>query len=101
MALNADEKKLFEELQARLNEPDEDDNFEVELYDTNVGKGARVPYKSAKGWLHEIFGIGDAPAPKTEQGSGAGSGAPAPGTGDAGAGGAAPAPQGYFGRKSS
>jgi hypothetical protein len=100
MALNADEKKLFEELQARLNEPDEDDNFEVELYDTNAGKGARVPYKSAKNWLHEIFGIGDAPAPKAGEGSGTGGGAPAPGTGD---GGAAPAtgPQGYFGRKTS
>ena len=63
MALNDDEKKLLEELQQRAAAPDEDDDFEIEVYDTNAGKGARIPFKQGKSWLHETFGIGQAPAP--------------------------------------
>lgn len=67
MALNADEKKLLEELNARANEPDEDDDFEIEVYDTSAGKGARIPYKKGKNWLHATFGIGQPDAPEAPE----------------------------------
>jgi hypothetical protein len=96
VALNDDEKRLLAELQQRMNEPDEDDDYEVEVYDTTAGKGARVPYKAAKGWLHDVFGIG---TPAAAPGDGGGDG----GTGDEGAPPAGPAKgkgksAGYFGR---
>lgn len=96
MALNADEKKLLAELMERDKAPEDDENFEVEIYDTTKGRGARVPYKQAKGWLHETLGLGQAPpesAPAGEGGpAGAGQGEdPKPDSGPAGGG--------YFGRK--
>lgn len=103
--LNADESKLLDELLARRDAPDDDDGYEVEIYDTNAGKGARVPFKSAKGWLFDTFGIGDAPA--TAAGDGEGGGEPAaPGSPSAGGGkapkGGSGSPSGgrgpYFGR---
>lgn len=94
MGLNADEKKLLDELTARANEPDEDDNYEIEVYDTSAGKGARIPYRTGKSWLHATFGIGtpDA-APAGESGEGGEAGA---GEGGKGEGVKGPA---YFGRK--
>lgn len=62
MALNADEKKLLEELNARAAAPDDDDDFEIEVYDTTAGKGARIPYRKGSSWLHSTFGIGEPPA---------------------------------------
>jgi hypothetical protein len=62
VALNEDEKKLLQELTDRANAPDEDDDFEIEVYDTAAGKGARIPYRKGSGWLHEVFGIGTPPA---------------------------------------
>lgn len=91
MALNADEKKLLEELQARMNEPDEDDSYEIEVYDTEKGKGARIPYRTGKSWLYDVFGIGTAPEkPETETGTGGD--APPAGTSKPEGG------KGYFGR---
>lgn len=86
MALSDDEKKLLSELQAREAEPDADDNFEIEVYDTAAGKGARLPFKQGRSWLHANFGIGDAPA--------------VPPAGEGGAAGDPPPdrPAGYFGR---
>jgi hypothetical protein len=79
MALNADELKLLAELQAREAEPDDDEDFEVEIYDTNAGKGARIPYSKGKSFLHEVFGIGQAPAaPGGAAGDDGGSGEGAP-----------------------
>lgn len=100
MGLNADEKKLLEELQARAAAPDEDDDFEIEVYDTQAGKGARIPYKKGASWLHQVFGIGEAPAAGSGDGGGDG------GTGDEGAPPAGAAKKktagggggGYFGR---
>lgn len=85
--LNEDEQKLYDELHARMNAPDEDDDYEVEIYDTAAGKGARVPYKSAKGWLADVFGIGAAPA------------GPDPGEGDPAPGGSAPSARGQGAKK--
>ena len=51
--LNDDERKLLEELTARANAPDEDDDFEIEVYDTTAGKGARIPFKRGKSWLFD------------------------------------------------
>jgi hypothetical protein len=98
VALNADEKKLLAELQAREAEPDADDDFEIEVYDTTAGKGARLPYSKGKGWLHSVFGIGDAPAAAGGEG-GPGGDAPAAGTGGEGGQGKAAGGTGYFGRK--
>lgn len=101
MGLNEDEKKLLQELTDRANAPDDDDDFEVEIYDTAAGKGARVPYKSAKGWLHEVFGMGA--APESTEGAGGAEGAgdgktpPDGKSGDPGAGGKRT--PGYFGRQ--
>jgi hypothetical protein len=65
--LTSDEAKLLEELTARANEPDEDD-YEIEIYDTEKKRGARIPVSKGKSWLFENFGIGDAPAaPETRE----------------------------------
>jgi hypothetical protein len=81
MGLNPDEKKLLDELLARDAEPEEEDDFEIEVYDTSQGKGARIPYRKGKGWLHEIFGIGDAPGgTPAEEDGGAGGDAPPAGS---------------------
>lgn len=76
MGLSADEKKLFEQLTAKANEPDVDDNFEIEIYDTNAGKGARLPFSRGAKWLFDAFGIGDAPAAAAGKGGAAGGDAP-------------------------
>lgn len=90
--LNDDEKKLLEELTARQNAPDEDQDFEIELYDTANGKGARIPFSQGKKWLFDTFGIGEAPAAPEGGGDGGGAGGDAPPAGPAGG-------KGYFGRK--
>ena len=91
MGLSEDEKKLLAELTEKSKAPDVDENFEIEVYDTTAGKGARIPFHKGKSWLHETFGIGEAPA-ATDQG--------APAGGEAGAGGDAPpaggGPTGHF-----
>lgn len=93
MGLNADERRLLAELQAREAQPDADDDYEVEIYDTASGRGARVPYSQAKGWLHQTFAglLGEAPQAEAppEQGQGQGQG-----QGDSGG-----SKSGYFGRK--
>lgn len=95
MGLSDDEKRLLAELTEKSKQPDVDDNFEIEVYDTNAGRGARIPFKQGKGWLYETFGIGEAPA-ATDQGAPEGGGAGA--GGDAPPAGTAP-PGGYFGGK--
>lgn len=102
--LSDDEQKLLDELTARAAAPDEDDQFEIEIYDTNAGRGARIPFKQGKGWLFDQFGIGDAPAPAGGEGGTGGEGGGAAGGaagGEGGAGGAAGGRPsgGYFGRK--
>ena len=91
--LTKEEQSLLDELTARAQEPDAED-FEIEIYDTNAGRGARLPMSKAAGKIYEWFGIGEPPA--------------AEGTSDAGeppAGKkpakdpAAPRPGGYFGRQ--
>lgn len=93
MALTADEKAALEELQRKAAEPDADENYEVELYDTAAGKGVRVPFSQAKKFLYENFGIGDPPeAPPADD----------PGQGGAGqprGGGQGSTQPGYFGRR--
>lgn len=84
MGLSADEKKLLEELTLRSQQPDAED-FEIEIFDGS--RGARIPFSQGSKWLHEVFGIGDAPAP------------PAADEGDGDDGKGAPAPKSYFGKK--
>jgi hypothetical protein len=93
--LTDDERKLLDELTARASEPDADDDFEIEVYDTSAGKGARMPFSRAASWLHANLGIGEAPAPDSAAGEppAAKPGTPAgetPGT---------PGTPGYFGRR--
>lgn len=90
MGLTADEKKLLEELTAKDAEPDADETYEVEVYDTANGRGARLPYGQAKTWLFESFGIGTPPAPeKADKDPG----------GQSGQGGQPSGGTGYFGRR--
>jgi hypothetical protein len=96
--LNDDERKLLAELQARDAEPDADEEFEIEVYDTTAGKGARIPFSKGKNWLFDTFGIGDAPAAAGGEG-GTGGDAPAAGAGGEGVGKGAGGGTGYFGRK--
>jgi hypothetical protein len=67
MALTEDEKKLLADLSKKAEEPDADDDFEIEVYDTTAGRGARIPFKRGKNWLYDNFGIGDNPNPETEK----------------------------------
>jgi hypothetical protein len=55
----------IDEWNARMNEPEDDgDDFEVEIVNPD-GHAARVPYKKAKGYLQEHFGIDlELPAPE-------------------------------------
>ena len=62
MGLSADEKKLLEELTAKSKQPDTDEDFEIEIHDTQKGKATRVPFKVGKRWIFDNFGIGDGPA---------------------------------------
>jgi hypothetical protein len=92
MALNAEEKKLLDELTARAAEPDADD-FEIEIFAGD--KGARIPFSKASKWLLDNLGVGDAPAPDPAADGGAGSGK----GGDKGSKQEPPARQGYFGKR--
>jgi hypothetical protein len=56
----AELQKAMEELQ---NEPDEDDEYEIEIYSPK-GHGARLPYRKGKGFLAEHFGIDADSLPK-------------------------------------
>ena len=64
--LTDEEKKLLEDLTNKAKEEDPDENFEIEIYDTSKGRGARVPFKQGKSWLFENFGLGEDPNPKQE-----------------------------------
>jgi hypothetical protein len=65
--LTDDERNLLDELTARAAEPDADD-YEVSVW--NGDKGVTLPVSKAAAWLHEHFGIGDAPAAPSESGAG-------------------------------
>lgn len=66
--LSDDEQKLLDELNERANAPDEDD-YEIEIYDTAKGRGARIPVSKGKSWLYDNFGIGEPSAePKAPKG---------------------------------
>jgi hypothetical protein len=66
MALTADEKKLLDELTEKSKAEDPDEDFEIEVYDTANGRGARVPFKQGKKWLFENLGLGENPNPPAE-----------------------------------
>jgi hypothetical protein len=91
--LTKEEQALLDELTARAAEPDADD-FEVEVYDTSAGRGARIPFSKATSWLYDNFGIGEPPAAATSE-----AGDPPAGKGKAKADPAPPARGGYFGRQ--
>lgn len=80
MGLTADERKILEDLMAKDKEPDASEEYEVEFYDTNKGVGGRMPYKQAKKFFYDNFGIGvpDTPEsdPGTEGGQAGGAGQP-------------------------
>lgn len=88
--LTKDEQAILDDLTKRAAEPDAED-FEVEIYDTNAGRGMRLPFSQARAKAYEWFGIGEAPAePSTSD-----AGEPPAGKSDP-----EPPQQGYFGRKS-
>ena len=61
MGLSDEEKATLEALTKKANEPDDEDNFEIEIYDGQ--RGARVPYRKGRGYLQEHFGIDLDPDP--------------------------------------
>lgn len=91
MGLTDDEKSLLEKLTEKAKAPDAPDH-EVEIYDTKSGKGARVPMSVGAKWLHDVFGIGDAPAATAPPAGAATAPATPPGT--------PPAKVTYFGKAS-
>ena len=64
--LTDEEKKLLEDLTNKANAEDPDEKFEIEIYDTSQGRGARVPYSHGKKWLFDNFGLGENPNPPVE-----------------------------------
>jgi hypothetical protein len=63
MALTPEEQAQLDALTAKANATDNDDDFDVEIWDKE-GNGARVPYRKGKTWLQK-FGI-DLPEPEGE-----------------------------------
>jgi hypothetical protein len=61
--LSDDQEKQLNDLLAMREAPDDDDDFEIEIYDGS--KGARVPYRKGKSFLSQHFGI-DLEAPPAE-----------------------------------
>lgn len=84
MALTPDEQKLLDELTEKSKTESPDESFEIEVYDTANGRGARVPFSHGKEWLWKNLGLGSDPNP------------PDPKEGDKGDG--KDAKVGYFGR---
>ncbi|HEY1673330.1 MAG TPA: hypothetical protein VGG50_11490 [Streptosporangiaceae bacterium] len=100
MGLTADERKILDELMAKDKEPDASEEYEVEFYDTNKGVGGRMPYKQAKKFFYDNFGIGVPDTPESGEGGEEG------GQGSGGAGQPRQPqgqpqgqPRGYFGRQ--
>ena len=90
--LTADQQKMLDDLKALSEAPDADD-FEVEVYDTGKGRGARIPYSQARDWLRTELGIGEDPDAGTTA-------EPDEKTGKAGkAGEGGQVREGYFGRQ--
>jgi hypothetical protein len=60
--LTDEQQRQLDELTALANAPDDDGEFEIEIWN-DKGSGARIPYGKGKGWLSREFGIElDAPA---------------------------------------
>ena len=68
MGLSPEEKEQLAALQAKENEPDPADDFEIEIGEG--GKYARLPYSKGKSWLGQ-FGIQLDP-PANDSGTGDG-----------------------------
>jgi hypothetical protein len=64
MALSKEEQEQLDALTAKANAPEEDEDFEMEIYDGS--KGARVPYRKGRSWLQQNFGIDLDPNPGNE-----------------------------------
>jgi len=93
MALTDDEKATLEALNKKANEPDDADDYEVEMTDEN-NRTIRVPYSKGKGLLAKWgFDLDDMPKPvddgkPADDGKPTGDGKPANATGT-----------GYFAKK--
>jgi hypothetical protein len=72
MGLSADEQATLDALTAKASEPDDDSDFEIEIYNP-AGNGARVPYSKGRSWLQREFGIDLDPDPAAATDSGSGS----------------------------
>lgn len=62
MGLTPEETAALEELQRKAQEPDDSEDFEVEIYNP-FGAGARVPYSKGRAYLQREFGIDLDPDP--------------------------------------
>jgi hypothetical protein len=84
MGLSAEEKAQLDALTAKANQPDDEPDFEMEIYDG--AKGARVPYSKGRSWLQTNFGIDLDPDPAKETGETNGEGTAAQGENNKGQG---------------
>jgi hypothetical protein len=66
VALSKEEQEQLDKLTAKAAEPDDEPDFEMEIYDGP--KGARIPYRKGRSWLQENFGIDLDPDPAKETG---------------------------------
>ncbi len=66
MALTPEQQAQLEELNRLANEPEDDEDFEIEIYSSD-GSGARLPYRKGKSWVQKTFGIDLGDLPKTPE----------------------------------
>lgn len=72
MSTKAERRAELEAQMAELdNEPDDDEEFEIEIYGPE-GHGARLPYRKGKTYLQQHFGIDADSLPKPGDGKPAG-----------------------------
>jgi len=64
MALSKEEQEQLDALTAKASAPEEEEDFEMEIYDGP--KGARVPYRKGRKWLQDNFNIDLDPDPASE-----------------------------------
>jgi len=102
MALTDDEKELLAKLTKKAEEPDDADDYEVEMTDEN-NRTIRVPYSKGKGLLAKWgFNLDELPKPEGDgaPGGATGDGGNPDGAGKAPAGNGKPAgTPGYFAKK--
>ncbi len=75
--LTEEQQRQLQELTALKDAPDDDSEFEVEIWNEK-GQGARIPYGKGRSWLQQNFGIDLDPPPDPDGQGPGGNGQPPP-----------------------